>query len=57
MTETKTVERDMSVFTKQLAPGSCSSCEKLFPTIPRPDFSYSTMTRSTAWKCQRRCAR
>jgi hypothetical protein len=39
------------------APGSCSSCEKLFPTIPRPDFSYSTMTRSMAWKCQRRCAR
>src|ERR1019366_5751608 len=34
------------------APGSCSSCEKLFPTIPRPDFSYSTMTRSMAWKCQ-----
>ncbi len=34
-----------------LAAGPCSSCEKLFPTIPRPDFSYSTMTRSMAWKC------
>jgi hypothetical protein len=33
------------------SPGSCSSCEKLFLTILRPDFSYSTTMRSMAWKC------
>ena len=36
-----------------LAAGPCSGCEKLFPTILRPDFFYSTTMRSTAHRVGR----